>query len=124
MGHLAVEKSGAGNGADLDFIANPFSAGQGNVALTETRSKGEAIVVQDVGGTVFVLRIYGLDKRSFAKKKTYLPEVIELGLQFIVGKDSKIGGDDIQVGAGYKLRAEEVSDSATLEGVIANAGAT
>ena len=35
VGHLAMEEAGAGDGANLDLVANPVGAGLGDVALIE-----------------------------------------------------------------------------------------
>jgi hypothetical protein len=69
---------------------------------------------------VLVIGIDGLDEGGFAEEESYFPEVIELGLKFIVGEDCKIGCDDVEVGTGLKLTTEKVADGAT-EVVIANA---
>ena len=69
---------------------------------------------------MLVVGIDGLDEGGFAKEEADLPEVIELGLEFVVGEDREIGGDDVEVGTGPKLRAKKIADGATAV-VITNA---
>lgn len=120
MVHLVLQESGAGDRTHLDFGANPGGAGLGNVALAQAAGAGEPGVIEHVGRGVFALGIEGLDDRRLIEEEADLPEAIELGLQLVVGQDCEIGGDDIQIGTGLKLRPEKVADGATAV-VVANA---
>ena len=89
--------------ADLNLVTHPSGTGLGQVALVQSASERQTVIAEDVGRAVGLLRTQILDEGGFAKEEADAPEIIEVGAQLVVGKDCEIGGDRIQIGAGFQL---------------------
>ncbi len=78
------------------------------MALRKTRGKGQTVIVDDVGGRIFLIRIYAFDECCLAEEEADATELVQVIPQLVVGKNCEIGCDEVEVSPGLQMLAEEI----------------
>ncbi len=71
-----MKKPGLGYRPHFDLVTHPRGARLCEMPLVQSVRQRQAVVNQDIGGSVFALGIDGLDESRFAEKESDFAQVI------------------------------------------------
>jgi hypothetical protein len=111
--HLAVQKLGVPDGADIHLFANPCGALAGNALLLQAVGKVQALAVEYERLLLGLVRVQRGDKAGLAKEEIQVLNPVEVIFQGFVGVYGEISGDNRKSRALLDFCFQKVGDEAT-----------